>query len=108
MRPRRVSGASGRPLNANVREQQLQTSRMSNDERYWFRVRRYGWGWVPCSWQGWVLLLLWFGGLVLGRLLIPPHSLEYWLGFVAVMLGVLLLICYKKGEPPRWRWGNRP
>jgi hypothetical protein len=50
-----------------------------------------------------VVLLLWFGGLVLGRLLIPTHSLGYWLGFIAVMLGVLVLICYRKGEPPRWR-----
>jgi len=27
--------------------------------------------------------------------------------FVLVMVLLLLGICYMKGEPPRWRWGNQ-
>jgi len=27
--------------------------------------------------------------------------------FTFVMSLLLLAICYKKGEPPRWRWGDR-
>jgi len=32
----------------------------SNDPRYWFRAKRYGFGWgLPLAWQGWVFFLLW-------------------------------------------------
>jgi len=27
--------------------------------------------------------------------------------FVFLMVGLLAGICYKKGEPPRWRWGDQ-
>ena len=34
---------------------------MSNNKQYWFRAKRYGWGWgLPIAWQGWVVLSVWF------------------------------------------------
>jgi len=56
------------------------------DNNYWFRAKRYGWGWgLPITWQGWVVFVV----------------------CTLVMSLLLLAICYKKGEPPRWRWGER-
>jgi hypothetical protein len=26
----------------------------------------------------------------------------------AVATPILLWICYRKGEPPKWRWGSKP
>jgi hypothetical protein len=81
---------------------------MDQGRRYWFAAKRYGWGWgLPLTWQGWVVYLVWFaalfGGLVLlGLRQLPvPHLI-----FVLAMLGLLLAICYWKGEPPRWRSGD--
>lgn len=81
---------------------------MEQDRRYWFAAKRYGWGWgLPLTWQGWVVYAGWFailfGGLaVLGLRQLPvPH-----LVFVIAMVLLLLLICYWKGEPPRWRSGD--
>jgi hypothetical protein len=34
------------------------------------------------------------------------HPVLYGL-FVASMVGIILAVCYAKGEPPRWRWGDR-
>lgn len=82
---------------------------------YWFRAKRYGWGWsLPASWQGWLVLglyvLLSIGG-ALGLLpLLTADPLLYLVAFLAYigLLSVLLfLICLWKGEPPHWRWGNR-
>jgi hypothetical protein len=48
---------------------------------YWFAAKRFGWGCgLPLTWPGWLVYARWF----------------------AVLLG----ICYWKGEPARWRWGD--
>ena len=81
---------------------------MSNERRYWFPAKRYGWGWgLPATWQGWAVYIVFVALLSAGAVVFPPTT--NWLGFI---LGVILLssaliaICWTKGEPPRWRWGN--
>lgn len=79
-----------------------------NDSRYWFPAKRYGWGWgLPITWQGWVVLALYFVLLALGTWLLPPHANPHHFGiFLAVISGLLLWVCKLKGEPPAWRWGK--
>jgi hypothetical protein len=76
--------------------------------RYWFPAKRYGWGWgFPCTWEGWVTLLLYF--LLIG---LPAFWVRddvqvilyvIW-GFAITAL--LIWVCWRKGERPRWRWGG--
>jgi hypothetical protein len=81
---------------------------MNSSTDYWFPAKRYGWGWgLPQRAQGWVVLAVY--AVALGALvwLLPPTRNE--LGFVAsvlVLTAVLVLVCWLKGEPPRWRWGG--
>jgi hypothetical protein len=73
---------------------------------YWFPAKRYGWGWgPPKTWQGWVVLLLWAAALFEGLSLLRHNRYPFAarLAFVVLMSGVLTLLCYWKGEPPRWR-----
>jgi hypothetical protein len=80
---------------------------MQTERKYWFPAKRYGWGWgIPSSWQGWVVLAA-FAGLVLGSFLFPPGA-EFgrYLAYVAALCGLLVGVCWLKGEPPRWRWGG--
>jgi uncharacterized membrane protein YhaH (DUF805 family) len=80
---------------------------MSNDGRYWFPAKRYGWGWgPPTAWQGWVILLVWLAAMAAGLLFLMPRHLVGFLVFDLVMTILLLVICYAKGEPPAWRWGG--
>ncbi|MGA2777524.1 MAG: hypothetical protein ABSF94_08195 [Steroidobacteraceae bacterium] len=81
---------------------------MSNERRYWFPAKRYGWGWgPPIAWQGWLVLFVWLGAIAAMALaLLPRHHGEFVLAVVAMSL-LLLLICYAKGEPPAWRWGGK-
>jgi hypothetical protein len=79
-----------------------------DDDRYWFPAKRYGWGWgLPQAWQGWLVLLGFVLLVALGTLVFPPSREPVaYLGYVIVLCGVLVGICYLKGEPPRWRWGD--
>jgi len=79
------------------------------DTRYWFPAKRYGWGWgLPVAWQGWVVLATHLALLVLGFALIDlnANALGFLL-YVGVITAALLVVCWRKGEPPRWRWGSR-
>jgi len=72
--------------------------------RYWFRAKRYGWGWgLPLCWEGWVVMGVWLAGLVaiVGLLEEPERGASVLLESI-----VLVAICWWKGEPARWRWGG--
>jgi hypothetical protein len=75
---------------------------------YWFRAKRYGWGWSwPLTWQGWVVLGAFFILIGAGALAFPPRSnTALFVVYVVFLSGLLLVICWLKGEPPRWRWGK--
>lgn len=82
-----------------------------NPKEYWFKRKIYGWGWTPAKWQGWlvigifIIFILW-NGFSLESETQPSESELVWF-FVRLIIAVaiLILICYKKGEKPRWQWG---
>lgn len=79
----------------------------SQPPRYWFKRRRYGYGWVPVAWQGWLTLLVFalvvavdgvLFGAGLGRG--DPAAI---IGFAAVLAGaaaLLLLVVRRTGPTP--------
>ena len=77
--------------------------------RYWFPAKRYGWGWgAPTVWQGWAVLVAYVVLLGAAPFFFPLRTrLPGFLISTAVLTIALLLICFAKGEPPRWRWGGR-
>ncbi len=76
--------------------------------RYWFPAKRYGWGWgLPRTWEGWAVLLGFLALLVAGTVIVPPgRSLTGFIVYTGVLVALLVFICWWKGEPPRWRWGD--
>jgi hypothetical protein len=76
---------------------------------YWFRAKRYGWGWgLPATWQGWIVLAAYVGLFGAGFLLFPPDTQTVpLLIHVSLLTAAFIAICWLKGEPPRWRWGSR-
>jgi hypothetical protein len=81
---------------------------MQTERDYWFPAKRYGWGWgIPNRWQGWLVLAVFAGLLVAGSFMFAPGTkLAAFLAYVAVLCLLLVAVCWLKGEPPRWRWGN--
>jgi hypothetical protein len=76
---------------------------------YWFRAKRYGWGWgLPLTWQGWLAYALYWVLLLLGFALFPPQrELAAFLAYTVGLSALLVVICWLKGEPPSWRWGDK-
>jgi len=74
-------------------------------KKLWFRAKYYGWGWYPCSWQGWLVLFIWAGLFVFGIAKLDHEWLKNII-VIAILTGILIWICRKTGEKPRWRWGK--
>ena len=86
---------------------------MTTNKKLWFVNKRYGWGWTPSSWEGWVVILfyvifLFWDFMRLDAVshsnsdTVRPFVIQTFLATLAV-----LFICYKKGEKPEWRWGGK-
>ena len=77
-------------------------------KNYWFRAKRYGWGWgLPLNWQGWVIFIAYVGLIVAGSYIYPPeNNMAIFIFLAAIFTLILIVICWIKGEPPHWRWGN--
>jgi len=87
-------------------------SRQQNSQpqpKYWFPAKRYGWGWgLPLRSEGWFVLIAFVALVVLGAFVFPPRmALASYLGYVAFLCVLLAGVCWVRGEPPRWRWGDR-
>ena len=78
------------------------------ETRYWFRAKRYGWGWgLPLTWQGWAVFAVFITLLVSNGLVFPPRTaLPAFMSGVLGLTLILVAVCWLKGEPPRWRWGD--
>jgi amino acid transporter len=79
----------------------------------WFKRKRYGWGWTPATWQGWLIVLIFIIALVWNfhRLDSVSHSasdtLRPFIIQTFAMSLVLIGLCYVTGEKPRWQWGEK-
>lgn len=82
---------------------------MSSAPRYWFRAKRYGWGWgLPLTWEGWLVLAAFLIAAPLAALVFSPDTQPFAFGATILLLCAgLVVVCYLKGEPARWRWGGR-
>lgn len=80
-------------------------------KKLWFRNKTYGWGWYPATWQGWVVLAVFIGLLVVNTLTLTAtpdptaRALTWFFVREAVLVALVLAICYKTGEKPHWQWG---
>jgi len=82
---------------------------MKDDRDIWFPSKTYGWGWgPPRKWQGWAVLAIFVLAIAGIAMRFPPNArpLEFF-ALLVLACAVLTLVCWWKGEPPRWRWGNR-
>lgn len=87
---------------------------MEKKPTYWFKRRRYGWGWTPVTAAGWITVLIYLVIIVTAALYLLPEkpeqpSLLSLVTFLLVLLAMTFFaigISYVKGPVPRWRWGK--
>lgn len=82
------------------------------EKKYWFTAKKYGWGWVPASREGWLVTLAYLFALLwlANKSKYLYGAEDIFRGFLLPVIGLsllLVLICYKTGEKPHWRWGGK-
>jgi len=76
---------------------------------FWFPVKRYGWGWgSPVKWQGWFIIALFVGSVVVAGMYFPPRRNP---SMFAVSAGVstivfVAIVVFKGEKPLAWRWNK--
>ena len=83
-------------------------------KKLWFRAKTYGWGWTPCSWEGWLVILAYVLAVFFYMIRTLDAQLNgdygaplYYHLLIALTTLLLIWVCYKKGEKPGWRWGKK-
>jgi len=83
---------------------------MGSDSSFWFRAKRYGFGWgPPVRWQGWTVLGIYFALVFAGISYFKAQrsvvSLLVYLG--CLTLAFLVVVALKGEKPLGWRWGHK-
>jgi hypothetical protein len=85
---------------------------METNSNLWFKAKKYGWGWTPCSWQGWTALGVYIIAILYEFFAIDMNShsvsdtLINFIPTVIIFTIILIAICYIKGDKPEWHWGD--
>jgi uncharacterized membrane protein HdeD (DUF308 family) len=85
---------------------------MKNESKYWFKRKRYGYGWTPSSKEGWLLILAYLVVVIFGAFFFSNklesgeilYTILYSV-FVIITTTILLLITVRKAPKGKWRWG---
>jgi hypothetical protein len=73
---------------------------MSHKTVYWFKAKRYGYGWgLPCSWRGWAFFVPWLLLCLITVRELAVRRNAIYTAALALETLVLVLVCYWKGEP---------
>ena len=88
-------------------------------DNLWFKRKLFGCGWTPCSWEGWTIFIIFVAyitiKITLFREIMVTGDTYKILGFlefydlidILALSSLFILICYIKGEKPKWQWGKR-
>ena len=96
----------------------MQSSKTNTDtKKLWFRNKSYGWGWTPAAKEGWLVVCAFiviyiFSVLLYGFLMSDLHANVFiystvYMIWILALTTILLVIAFKKGEKPEWRWGGK-
>ena len=82
---------------------------MAAKKNYWFKTRKYGWGWgLPLTWQGWasfgLFIVIWllalFAYLPSDGESITHDNLWSFIGVMVIDVLALVYVSFKYGEAP--------
>jgi len=86
------------------------------EQSYWFKRKKYGYGWTPTGRQGWLIVLLFLVAVLSSAVILlkdtPKNTfsieLFIFLAFTSITIVIAAIISLVKGPKPKWRWGSKP
>lgn len=80
--------------------------------KLWFKNKKYGYGWTPVTWQGWLVIAIYVASILFFANLAKNYTAtsDIVIGFViptGIFTILLIMTCRIKGEKPKWQWGNK-
>jgi hypothetical protein len=82
---------------------------MSNEPKFWFPVKRYGWGWgAPVRWQGWAALGVYVALACGGIYYFDTRraALAFFAYLLALTVVFVAIVALKGEKPVGWRSGK--
>jgi hypothetical protein len=77
-------------------------------DKAWFPKKKYGYGWgFPSKWQGWITMLIYLLLMFTGAIFLSKRNIWLFVLFTIILSGILISVCYWKGEKPGWHWGKK-
>lgn len=82
---------------------------MEDDEEknFWFKAKRFGWGWYPATREGWIITAMFIVAslLVIRMNADTPELIVVHMG---ILVAALVVVAWRTGERPMLRWGRGP
>jgi len=75
--------------------------------KLWFKSKSFGWGWTPYSIEGWLVTISFILAILYISIKYAKTNKALFIAYFISLIALLIFIAYKKGEKPRWRWGNK-
>jgi hypothetical protein len=80
-----------------------------NEKTFWFKRKKYGYGWTPCSWQGWLLtisyIVLAIAPVAFSKNWYLHYRFFYYI-YLAFLTGINIFLTLKHAPKGRWSWGD--
>ncbi|KND50263.1 MAG: hypothetical protein AB198_01580 [Parcubacteria bacterium C7867-003] len=80
------------------------------NKKLWFKAKRFGYGWYPCSWEGWAVILLYLIVVIVHTINVEKFvksGADLILNFLIPLIIntiFLIIISHARGEKASWRW----
>ncbi len=70
-----------------------------SENKYFFRKKKFGWGWTPATWEGWLITLGYVAAVFVLALTEAETDIVQFLVSLFVLTALLIVITIKFGEP---------
>lgn len=84
-------------------------------KKYTMKRKRFGWGWTPVTWQGWVFIFAQVGIIITAATILPhkpahptPDQRFHFFLIFGLALMNLIIFSAQTSPKPKWRWGRKP
>jgi hypothetical protein len=76
-------------------------------QNYWFKVKQFGYGAYPVTWQGWVTLLVFVVLLFTFGMIFPAGSFSFYISVITLLFVTLLIAKIMSNDIWKWRWHGK-